>query len=104
MKTNLTKEQGAILAQMVRQTPEESEPAIIWAVKHHLSLFLYGFEKPERLVEALLLACNTLRDDTFVNLLGLEALEKISGKRLFPETYHSTCLQFIKDETDIIGD
>ena len=70
----MNKAQLDSLAEMVRTTPPIADQAILWAVRHHLALFLYGIESAETCIEELLKACNTQREDGIVQRIGLEAL------------------------------
>lgn len=78
----MTKEQLDKLAKLVRTTPDSSAPAVMWAVKHHLSLFIWGIENAEITLNAILLACNSNREDNIVAAIGLDELEKLKGSPL----------------------
>lgn len=78
----MTKEQLDKLAKIVRTTPDSSAPSVMWAVKHHLALFIWGIENAETTLNAILLACNSNREDGIVSVIGLDELEKLKGARL----------------------
>lgn len=78
----MTKEQYNKLADLVRTAPEEANASILWAVRYHVALFLWGIEPIEQTIDALIKACNTNRDDGIVARFGLEALEKLQGAPL----------------------
>ena len=75
----ITKKEAAELAEMVRNTGPEAHAAILWAVKYHLALFLWGLETDSHCLEQILLACNTCRDDNIVTRIGLDRLEEMRG-------------------------
>ena len=70
----LTREEADSLADMVRTIPTEANEAVLWAVKHHLALFLYGIERAPDTINAILTACSTHRDDGIVHRIGLDRL------------------------------
>jgi len=78
----MTKEQYNKLADLVRTAPEEANTSILWAVRYHVALFLWGIEPVEQTIDALIKACNTNRDDGIVSRFGLETLEELRGAPL----------------------
>jgi len=86
---NLTKEQLAQLAELVRTTPEQSAPVVFHAVRYNLALFLWGLQDAAKTIEAITLACNHNREDNIVQRIGLDGLEKIRGHRLVEVSQYS---------------
>jgi hypothetical protein len=76
---NLTRKEADSLAEMVRTIPTEAHDAVLWAVKHHVALFLYGIERAPQTIHAILTACSTHRDDGIVKRIGLERLLECKG-------------------------
>jgi hypothetical protein len=95
----MNKQQLQSLGDMVRTTPTAADPAILWAVRHHLALFLYGIDSAERCLEALIMACNTLRDDGIISRIGLDGLEAIKGARIARLSRYSTEQYIMSEDT-----
>ena len=70
------------IAELIRTTPKESEPSVIWTVKYHLSLFVLGLEDAEDTINNLILACNSMREDNIMKRIGFDELEKCRGQKL----------------------
>lgn len=79
----ITKSEAASLAELVRTTDNpHADTAILWAVKYHLALVLWGIENGNDLVNNLLKACNTMREDNIAQRIGLERLEALRNEPL----------------------
>ena len=79
----ITKTEANSLAELVRTTDNSAaDTAILWAVKYHLALVLWGLESSNDLVNNLLLACNTMREDNIVQRIGLKRLEELRTEPL----------------------
>lgn len=79
----ITKSEAATLAELVYTTDNpHADTAILWAVKYHLALVLWGLETGDSLVNNLLKACNTMREDNIIQRIGLERLEALRDEPL----------------------
>ena len=79
----ITKPEANSLAELIRTTNNpDADTAILWAVKYHLALVLWGLESSNDLINNLLLACNTMREDNIVQRIGLKRLEELRAEPL----------------------
>jgi len=88
----ITKSEASSLAELVRTTSSpHADTSILWAVKYHLALVLWGLETSNDFLNNLLNACNTMREDNIVKRIGLGRLEKLRGEPLvkLATAYHN---------------
>jgi hypothetical protein len=89
----MTKEQAKQIGDMVRATPPEAINSVMWAVTYHLALFFYGLATCEDVLEKIMLACNSNRDDNLYQRLGLDGLSQFTGKKIVETQLYDRVIQ-----------
>lgn len=107
----ITKQEASSLAELVRKTDNpHADASILWAVKYHFALVLWGLESSNDFVNNLLRACNTMREDNIAQRIGLERLEELRSEPLIKlsasyssEGFISTSKESPKTELPVSG-